>query len=65
MKPSLLSASLFAFCTILKIVNCDERIAFAYEMIRHGARAPGSSDPGYFKVNPGMLTASGMRQRYL
>ena len=35
----------------------DERIAFAYEMIRHGARSPGGSDPGKFQVPPGMLTA--------
>lgn len=35
-------------------------------MIRHGARAPGNPDTkGYFEVAPGMLTSSGMRQRYL
>ncbi len=46
---------------LLKVVN-TEKIAFAYEMIRHGARAPGSQDTnGYFQVQPGMLTASGMR----
>lgn len=30
--------------------QASDKIAFAYEMIRHGARAPGNDDPGEFKV---------------
>ena len=35
----------------------NDRIAFAFEMTRHGARAPLLDDtPGYFSVPPGELT---------
>jgi hypothetical protein len=43
-------------------------LAFVFEIARHGARAPLMPDTRYsndFKVEPGMLTASGMRQRRL
>jgi hypothetical protein len=43
---------------------CDDQLAFTYEMIRHGARTSGE-DPQYFKLPPGTLTQSGMRQRLL
>ncbi len=47
---------------LLGLVTSQDKIAFVYEMIRHGARAPGSPDVnGYFQVKPGMLTSSGMR----
>ena len=59
------TAALIAFLQIPLLVACEDKIAFAYEMIRHGARSPGGPDPLYFKVAPGMLTNSGMRQRYL
>ena len=38
-------------------------IHFAYELTRHGARAPTESED--YKVGPNMLTAEGMRQRRL
>ena len=41
-----------------------DKLHFAFELTRHGARAPTDSNEGYI-VGPGMLTASGMRQRYL
>ena len=41
-----------------------DKLHFAFELTRHGARAPTDSNEGYH-VGPGMLTASGMRQRYL
>jgi hypothetical protein len=44
-----------------------DRIAFVYEAVRHGARAPlmdeGPDSP--FRVPAQELTAQGMRQRYL
>ena len=43
-----------------------DRLAFVYEVVRHGARAPLADEPpGYFQVPTEQLTASGMRQRYL
>lgn len=39
---------------------------FVFELVRHGARAPIMGQSlDQFKVDEGMLTASGMRQRYL
>jgi hypothetical protein len=56
MKSVTLLLTLLAL--IIQAALCaDERIAFAYEMIRHGARSPGGPDPGKFQVPPGMLTA--------
>jgi len=51
----------------VSIVSCDDKIAFVYELVRHGARAPvmENQDPKLFDVPPGMLTRSGMRQRLL
>ncbi len=44
----------------------DDRLAFVYELVRHGARAPVTEKPiAGFGVPDGMLTRSGMRQRYL
>jgi len=41
-------------------------MAFVFELVRHGARAPIMDiDLAEFAVDEGMLTASGMRQRYL
>jgi hypothetical protein len=54
-------AILVAFCA------AAEKMAFAFEVVRHGARAP-YVDLGFnsfFSVAEGMLTPSGMRQRYL
>ena len=43
-----------------------DKLAFVYEAVRHGARAPLAEEPpGYFQVPTEALTASGMRQRYL
>jgi hypothetical protein len=44
----------------------DDKLAFVFEMVRHGARAPLiPQPPNVFKVAGGCLTASGMRQRFL
>jgi len=41
-------------------------MSFVFELVRHGARAPIQDvDLDAFNVSEGMLTASGMRQRYL
>jgi hypothetical protein len=43
-----------------------DKIAFAYQIVRHGARAPVSPEPnGFFQVPKEQLAASGMRQRQL
>ena len=43
-----------------------DKLGFVFELNRHGARASDSEDePGRFKVPEGMLTAQGMRQRFL
>jgi hypothetical protein len=43
-----------------------DKLAFVYEVVRHGARAPLADEPaGYFQVPTESLTSSGMRQRYL
>lgn len=56
----------FAILTALSTIVQGE-LAFVYELVRHGARAPLSKSPelGLFKVAVGMLTASGMRHRAL
>jgi len=41
-----------------------DKLHFAFELTRHGARAPSSSSKGY-TIGEGMLTPQGMRQRYL
>ena len=43
-----------------------DKMAFAFEMVRHGARAPlNDAFTTNFTVSTGMLTPQGMRQRYL
>ena len=44
----------------------DERMAFAFELVRHGARAPiEDRNLQFFPVSEGQLTPEGMRQRHL
>ena len=44
----------------------DEKMAFVFEVVRHGARPPQEEwVTDFFSVEPGMLTPEGMRQRYL
>ena len=44
----------------------QDKLAFVFEMVRHGARAPlKPQPPNVFKVAGGCLTESGMRQRFL
>eukprot|EP00347_Sterkiella_histriomuscorum_P014854 403359272 len=51
---------------ILDAVQAEEKLAYVFEVVRHGARAPLMDEPeGYFKVGKGILTAVGMRQRLL
>ena len=48
------------------IINEDEQVVFAFELVRHGARAPiEDRELDKFSVAEGMLTPEGMRQRYL
>lgn len=48
------------------VENDDEQLVFAFELVRHGARAPiENRDIDMFSVAEGMLTPEGMRQRYL
>ena len=50
----------------LTLTQAQEKLAFVYELVRHGARAPIIPEPeGFFKVKVGLLTATGMRQRYI
>ena len=43
-----------------------EELDFAFELVRHGARAPiVNQELDKFGVGKGQLTPSGMRQRYL
>lgn len=50
--------------TNIKLTQASEKLAFVYELVRHGARAPIVPEPqDFFKVGMGLLTATGMRQR--
>ena len=52
--------------TSSKVVNPDEKLIFAFELVRHGARTPFDDRTiEKFTVAEGMLTPEGMRQRYL
>ena len=48
------------------VQNPDEKIAFVFELVRHGARGPFDDHKiDEFPVGEGQLTPEGMRQRYL
>ena len=48
------------------VQNPDEKLAFVFELVRHGARTPiEDRDLDKFTVGEGLLTPEGMRQRYL
>lgn len=50
----------------IKLTQAQDSLAFVYELVRHGARAPIVPEPeGYFNVKMGLLTETGMRQRYM
>jgi hypothetical protein len=50
----------------LVVAQSDQQLSFVFELVRHGARAPIQDvDLQDFPVAEGMLTASGMRQRFL
>lgn len=58
--------SLLFYSTFLNGLLCDDKLAFVFELVRHGARAPlRVTDPWIFKVPVGALTAQGMRHRLL
>ena len=64
-KSSAICLSLLCV-TLVTQVLAEEKMAFAFEVVRHGARAPYTDmDLEFFGVGVGMLTPSGMRQRYL
>lgn len=50
--------------SLLSTTYSEDRIAFVFELIRHGARAGLIDSAEKFTVATGMLTPSGMRQRY-
>lgn len=51
---------------LLGRAESNQQMSFVFELVRHGARAPiMDMDLSEFPVAEGMLTASGMRQRYL
>ena len=46
----------------IQLTQANEKLAFVYEMVRHGARAPIVEEPaGAFHVGIGLLTETGMR----
>jgi len=48
-----------------QLTQATQRLGFVYELVRHGARAPIIPEPeGAFNVGVGLLTETGMRQRY-
>ncbi len=48
------------------LLLADDKLGFVFELVRHGARAPLIDEPaGYFHVPSGLLTESGMRERFL
>ena len=50
----------------IKLTQAQDSLAFVYELVRHGARAPIVPEPeGFFNVKMGLLTETGMRQRYM
>ena len=50
----------------IKLTQAQDKLGFVYELVRHGARAPIVPEPeGYFNVKVGLLTETGMRQRYM
>jgi hypothetical protein len=63
MRPKLLVIIGFVASALTLQASCEDKIAFVYELVRHGARAPVSdnANPGIFDVPEGMLTHSGMR----
>ncbi|CDW85891.1 histidine acid phosphatase family protein [Stylonychia lemnae] len=63
MRKIILSLSFILSATY---VQSGQKLAFVYELVRHGARASThSEDLSIFEVPKGQLTRSGMRQRYL
>ena len=65
-KLVLSATALLLFTSSTFARESHDKMAFAFEMVRHGARAP--LNPEYltnFTVAEGMLTPQGMRQRYL
>ena len=57
------------FAIVLGIVSASEesgfKLKYAFELVRHGARAPMNTDPGFHRSQPQQLTPMGMRQRFL
>ena len=50
---------------IAQLTQATQKLGFVYELVRHGARAPIIPEPeGAFHVGVGLLTETGMRQRY-
>lgn len=58
----LLASSLVINSALAAVDPPSDKLAFVYEMVRHGARAPLLDEPeGYFDVGAGILTSMGMR----
>lgn len=64
-----MNKSLSLLTTVLalfKLTQASSKLGFVYEMVRHGARAPIVPEPeGYFTVGMGLLSETGMRQRFM
>jgi hypothetical protein len=59
------TALLNTFLAIVQLTQATQKLGFVYELVRHGARAPIVKEPeGAFHVGVGLLTETGMRQRY-
>ena len=70
---ALVAVAIVAYSAIAEHQELDEKLAFAFLLSRHGARAPQENmstglfadDLAEFSVAHDQLTPSGMRQRYL
>jgi hypothetical protein len=60
---SMAGVAFLAYDNNKSTVPTNDKLHFAFELVRHGARAP--DDPRGFNVPKSGLTGQGMRQRYL
>jgi len=56
---------IFIVIIIAILSQSQNKLVYVFEVVRHGARAPYAPGDFGFKIHRGMLTAQGMRQRYL
>lgn len=63
--PFLLSLLPGSYIKEGQIDPSDLKLQYAFEVVRHGARAPFAPDPLFTVSKTQMLTPQGMRQRFL